>query len=397
MDPSPALCLIVDGFSTASITIPSFPWYTGTPSPTPVLTPNHSPLTNPSPPLFGDINKYNVLQKVKEMYTNPRFVSARDMTNPFEAIHPSIFNNRSGLKLANIDAVHHMSSHVSTPNSMQSISDFTFCDVAAGPGSFTQYLQYRYSLGIGYGMTLKIPNLDWNTRSIDMKRFTPYYGPNNTGNLYHNWKSFIIFVTDKHPSGVDLVTADGGFDFDEIVDKTTVNRQETITSRLLLTEVLIGLGCAKLGGNFIVKVFDTLTTISAQLVFILSQCFEDILIFKPVTSQPTSAERYILCKRRRDNIQGWFQLMSSAADMYDETSFITSLFSETLPVEFVKWLTELNNLSIDNQLRTGQNILKVLKGQSVSIPEYNIPKFLTIWNLPDRPIPTNSALKLYKV
>lgn len=395
MDPSASLCLVSDSFTPTNPPLPSLPWYTGATVNPFTLDLKHSPTTSPVPIVFGDAKKYAILQKVKGLYANVNFPAAREKTNPFEHISRSIFINRAGVKLANIDAVHHMTSNIFTLDNMKSSDEFTFCDVAAGPGAFTQYLQYRYPNGIGYGMTLKVPNLDWSTNFIDMKRFTAFYGSDGTGNLYYNWKEFVTFVTFKHPNGVDLVTADGGFDVDDVTDQTAIQRQEWLSSRLLITQILVGLGCTKIDGNFIVKVFDTLTEISAQLLFVLSQCFKDIIIFKPVSSRPANAERYVLCKHRVDDIQPWFALLSTTAESYSDASFVSGLFKESIPTDFSKWLTDMNIMNMDAQLKTGKLILDSMKGTPVTVPEYNIHKFLTIWNLPDGPIPyKTSKIKL---
>ena len=305
--------------------------------------------------------------------------------NPFEQIGRSIFINRAAVKLANLDAVHHVSGEIFTFDGKTSDKAFTFCDVAAGPGGFTQYMQYRFPNSKGYGMTLRHEKLDWSTKSLDMTKFSPFYGPDNTGNLYTNWEHFIKFILTNELGGVDLVTGDGGFDLEDTMDspearqdrKTLLHRQEFLSSRLLLTQAIVGISCTKIGGNFVVKVFDTVT-ICAHILFVLSQCFERILVFKPVSSRPANAERYVICMGRKPNIQIYYQLMAEAARNYQETTYLTSLFVEDLPIEFQGWLTTNNNLSIDRQLLAAQDILLYLGGKIPKITEYNISKFLTL-------------------
>jgi cap1 methyltransferase len=292
--------------------------------------------------------------------------------------------NRAAIKLANIDAVHHISNHVFTFIDKTSPSPFSFCDVAAGPGGFTQYLQYRFPNSIGYGMTLKHQTLDWNTKSLDMSRFSPFYGPDNTGNLYTNWNHFIDFVLAEQPNGVDLVTADGGFDLEE-GDKTLLHKQEFLSSRLLLTQSLIGIACTKLNGNFVLKTFDTVTSISAHVLFILSLCFNRIIIFKPISSRPANAESYLLCIGRKPDIQQYYQLLSDAANLYTDDLFLSTLFSDDLPASFTNWLYSSNTRSLDRQLSSAQHILLYINGQSPTIPSYDTRKFLLMWNLPDTP------------
>lgn len=389
MDPSAALCITYDSLKE----IPPTPihhindgWYVND---TPYqLTPQYNlQSTTENPPIvYVDTQRYQILQRVKDAFDTEGFIEARDAMNPFEQIGKSIFINRAAVKLANIDAVHHVTKDIFMFNKKQSDQAFTFCDVAAGPGGFTQYMQYRYPAAIGYGMTLRDDKLDWSTKFLDMNRFTAFYGPDNTGNLCTNWDPFIKFVLSQQPNGVDLVTADGGFDLDDPNDKTLLHRQEFLSSCLLLSEVLIGISCARIGGNFVLKVFDTVTTVSAHTLFILTQCFDRILIFKPITSRPANAERYVICIGRKPDVQPYYQLLAQAATVYQPNLYLSSLFQEQLPGTFEQWLTSSNQQSINGQLQAAQHILLYLQGKPPDISEYNIDKFLTIWNLPDTPI-----------
>lgn len=396
MDPSATLCLAFDSLKE-SPPIPINPdlWYTHDNQIE--LTPSFSLQSTRInlPPQFADVNRYQLLQKIKDAFDRDGFIEARDAMNPFEYIGRSVFINRAAIKLANIDAVHHVTDELFTFDDKQTSKDFTFCDVAAGPGGFTQYLQYRFPNAIGYGMTIRSENLDWSTRFLDMTRFTPFYGPDNTGNLYTNWEPFIQYVLKEQPLGVDLVTGDGGFDLEDTEDKTLLHSQEYLSSRLLLTQILIGIACTKIGGNFVVKVFDTVTNISAQLLFILSQCFDEILVFKPVSSRPANAERYVICRRRKENVRKYYDLLATAARTYKSDEYLTTLFIEALPDPFVNWLTKANEQSTNRQLLAAQNILQYMQGETPDIPQYNIHKFLIIWNLPDTPITQrNSTIRV---
>lgn len=400
MDPSAAACIVYDSLKEAPV-IPAEDLTKDLKVPEPFglftqwfeqnnpvqLTPRYEQISvqEAPQPLYCDPTRYGILQKVKDAFDAEGFIQARDAMNPFEKIGRSIFINRAAIKLANIDAVHQVTNELFTFDHKSSEKEFTFCDVAAGPGGFTQYMQYRFPIAKGYGMTLRHDKFNWSTNFIDMKRFTAFYGPDNTGNLYTNWEHFIHFVQSQSPDGVDLVTGDGGFDLEDGVDKTLLHRQEFISSRLLLTQSVIGVKCTKMGGNFVVKVFDTVTEFSAQVLYLLAQCFEKILIFKPVSSRPANAERYVICMNRGTDIQLYSQILVDAARTYTDTLYLNSLFQKPIPIEFQQWLTQNNTESIDRQLYAAQNILLYLQGSFHEIPQYDIEKFLIIWNLPDTP------------
>jgi cap1 methyltransferase len=338
--------------------------------------------------LYCDANAFTVLQGAKDKFSDYEpddFVKARNASNPFEDIGRSIFMNRAAIKLANIDAMLEVSTRF-TFLQKQDPSAFTFCDVAAGPGGFTQYLQYRFPKGVGYGMTLR-GQLDWRTKSLDLTRFYPYYGSDNTGNLYTHYDDFVQYISKEKPEGVDLVTADGGFDVEDTVSEgeNLLSKQEFLSSRLFLTQAYVGISCTKGGGNFVLKSFGVMNLITAQILYILALAFERVCIFKPVTSRPANAECYIVCKRRRDQIMDLRTLLKNAAAAYTDTAYLNRIFEEELPEDFEDWLTIRNNEAIANQVKAVTALLFTLDNRSYDLPQYDIAKFLLIWNLPDTP------------
>lgn len=386
MDPSASLCAAYDSLKQPPpVQTATSNWYSSLHRVPLQFAPELISIQSAPPPQYCDAERYAILQRVKDAFDTDGFIEARNTANPFEGIGRSIFINRAAVKFANIDAVHHVSGVTFTLDAPQSEQPLIFCDVAAGPGGFTQYLQYRFPKAIGYGMTLKHGTLDWSTRFLDMTRFTPFYGPDGTGDLYTNWRSFIEFFLQKHPLGADLVTGDGGFDLEDTEDKTLLHRQEFLSSRLLLTQATIGIACTKAEGTFVVKVFDTVTHFSAQIIYLLAQCFREILIFKPVSSRPANSERYIICRGRHGDINAYLHLLAYAAGSYREDAYLNRLFETPLPEDFITWLTQANTASIQQQLEAGQQILLTLSGQSPPVPTYNLDKFLIIWNLPATP------------
>ncbi|OAD78340.1 hypothetical protein PHYBLDRAFT_185181 [Phycomyces blakesleeanus NRRL 1555(-)] len=247
------------------------------------------------------IQKANALREtIRQAPAEPRS-TARARSNPFESIGKSIFMNRAATKLAALDATF----------SLSSTSDnkpLVFADLCGGPGGFTEYLLWRVCSGggnaHGYGITLKMPDetdeLNWQTgkfRSDAPLNFTIIDGPDGSGNLYHEanilgFGSKIMSETSNQ--GVDLVVADGGFDF-----TGKEEHQENYAQRLLLCEAITMLTCLKKGGTYVCKFFDMNEEFTADLVWLLYQLFEMVCITKPLTSRPANSERYLVCKQLR--------------------------------------------------------------------------------------------------
>lgn len=103
--------------------------------------------------------------------------------------------------------------------------------------------------------------------------------------------TFIEFInsTDKL---ADLITADGGMDKKTDEDYMF---EEYNHLPLFLGETIVALFTQKIGGTFVLKMYDTLYINSVNLLHILSAFYETVKIIKPYTSRPCNSEKYIKC------------------------------------------------------------------------------------------------------
>ncbi|KAI8384517.1 FtsJ-like methyltransferase-domain-containing protein [Radiomyces spectabilis] len=249
---------------------------------------------------FGDVmQKLNALRLKTGRLSHEQLSSARQRSNPFEHIGKSIFMNRAATKLAALDATFQLTAtELNKP--------LLFADICGGPGGFTEYLLWRTSSGggsaHGYGITLKSSDDAANWHLEEMRRdiplnFTQIDGVDGTGDLYKeaNIREFAAVVSNHTKKrGVDLVVADGGFDF-----TGKEHMQEQLARKLILCEIITMLTCLKQGGTFVCKFFDMMEDFTADLVWLLYQLFDRICITKPLTSRPANSERYVVCKNLR--------------------------------------------------------------------------------------------------
>ncbi|KAI9238683.1 MAG: FtsJ-like methyltransferase-domain-containing protein [Podila humilis] len=243
-------------------------------------------------------------KKLREV-PQEKFSRARQRCNPYELVGSSIFMNRASVKLASIDSQLALTATKEDPSSGEDkeISNtFRFADLCSGPGGFSEYLLWRkHTWGErarGWAITLR-GDLDFaldrfhrDTAVADTLK--TYYGADGTGNLLkaENIEAFANLVeTESSGFGVGLVSADGGIsvDGDEAV-------QETLLQRLILCQILTMFKILQKGGDFVVKIFDIFTPVTAGLVWILSRHFEKICVVKPLTSRPMNSERYVVCR-----------------------------------------------------------------------------------------------------
>ena len=93
---------------------------------------------------------------------------------------------------------------------------------------------------------------------------------------------------------MELVTGDGGFDF-----SVDFNRQESVSAKLIFCQIAFAIAVQKIGGNFIIKFFDTFTQVSLDMMYLLSLVYEEVYVVKPNTSRYANSEKYVVCKKFR--------------------------------------------------------------------------------------------------
>ena len=114
-------------------------------------------------------------------------------------------------------------------------------------------------------------------------------GVDKKGDLYN--EKNLKYIIENHSNSMDIVTADGGFDF-----STDFNKQELSIANLLFAQICYAVTLQKKNGSFILKIFDVFKYISVELLFLLSNCYENVYIYKPFTSRIANSEKYIICK-----------------------------------------------------------------------------------------------------
>jgi hypothetical protein len=350
--------------------------------------------------------KFDELLNLEDQLNNDEEARSRatEQLDPFSKLGTSIFMSMDAIILANMDAIFKFTGHYSSllkqrlettyekvgekevqgygaPLTMfEEDRNFTFTLIGDSPGGFAQYLQYRVIRNRAYVMTPEHQGLDFN--GLNTKYFYVTNGEDGTGDIIRNREYFIDLVRKRIPGGVHLFFANG----EDIYYSTG----EIENTRLLLNETIINMACNKEGGNFVLKMFDTVTDFSAQLLFIISQCYELLILFKPVSSQITTPIKYAIGLKRRPDatVDTYIDILRKVEKSYStdsltgELRFVSSFLEKPLPEDFRIWLSKQNNYLIDSQLEFNKSVKDVLNGFEVITPKYNTSKALKIWSIP---------------
>ena len=162
---------------------------------------------------------------------------------------------------------------------------------------------------------------------------------------------------------MDIVTADGGFDF-----STDFNNQEKQACNLIFAEICFAILTQKQGGTFIIKFFDIFNMASIDLIYILSCFYGVVSITKPCTSRSANSEKYIVCENfKYSDTSEYFKVIYSIFNRYDlKKTDIKRFISIPIPVHFLNKIKEINYLLGQHQIENINNTIELIISDSDS-------------------------------
>lgn len=242
------------------------------------------------------------LCKMKEKITSKekQWDIYKKYTNPYEYIHTaSPFKKKAVSKHKPLSRSFFKMIEIIQTFKMQFRGPIRTFHLAEGPGGFIEAVRYlRDNTEDTYiGMTLlddkksdsSIPawkKSEWFLKSNP--NVVLENGADGTGDIlsFENFE----YVVAKYPEKMDLITADGGFDF-----SIDFNQQEIFIGKLLFAQMAYAICLQKYRGKFVLKIFDCFMQHTIDIIYILSSFYEKVYIMKPNTSRYANSERYIIC------------------------------------------------------------------------------------------------------
>ena len=296
--------------------------------------------------------------------------NTKKFTNPYEFIHTNIPNTKKSIsnikpisraffKLIEIYNTHKLLPHNDIP--MKSFH------LAEGPGGFieaTTYLRNNKDDNY-YGMTLledkniNIPG--WNKADFLLQKYPNIKivsGVDKKGDLYN--EKNLKYIIENHSNSMDIVTADGGFDF-----STDFNKQEQVAFRLIFTQVLYALVMQKKGGHFVLKIFDIFEYGTIDILYLLSTFYEKVVLMKPYTSRYANSEKYVICKKfKYDNISDLHKKFIGILSFFNGFDFdkykINSILDVPIQNYYINSINEINSIFGNQQIENILNTIKII-------------------------------------
>jgi 23S rRNA U2552 (ribose-2'-O)-methylase RlmE/FtsJ len=317
---------------------------------------------------------YEIKKKIEERDT--QWDAYKKYTNPYEYIHTMVpYKKKSIAKYKPLSRSYFkMIEIIHTFQLSQTVNPITTFHLAEGPGGFIEAIcMIRKNKKDRYiGMTLHdeihdstIPG--WKKAESFLKQNPNVHietGNDNTGNILS--LSNLIGCKDSYGSSIDLITADGGFDF-----STDFNNQELSIAKLLFAQTCFALTMQKKGGTFILKIFDCFMQHTSDILCILTSFYNKVFITKPHTSRYANSEKYIICKdfllpsceRFFHFIKRAFTKMVSNTTNITNTTYVHRFLNCPIPLCFVSKIEEYNAILGQQQLENIHSTLLLIDNQ----------------------------------
>ena len=238
----------------------------------------------------------------------------------------------------------------------------------------TQYKIYTISLNKDLPK-YKIFNLPSYNKIIMNKYVHMLYGKDESGDI-NNVENIDYIESIVSPKQFYLITGDGGFD-----EGCDFNNKEQLHYQLILNEIYTAIKLQKKDGHFILKMFDIFTDSSLHLLYLLTLCYSDVYIYKPLTSRPTNSEKYIICKHfclNDENKDFLIHELKTISKLYNEKlnsqsqsiKYGSFTLFNIIPQEFIHNIKYINTQLLNRQCTFLQKAI-VLCNDSKFITNYN--------------------------
>lgn len=259
---------------------------------------------------------------------------------------------------------------------------FMSAHLAEGPGSFIQATMFFRELFSKYSKTDKYYAVTlYDEEKMNIKKeFMDYYDNEKPQRVFihktykindsktkdngditkpNTITNFIQFIDDK----VDLVTADGGFEWNN------ENIQEQESAVLIYGQIVMALNIQKKGGNFVLKIFEIFTHLSIKFIMILKYFYEHVHINKPLTSRNSNSEKYIICIGYKYNnnelIKNMMTILNSINQQKINRLFLHDIFTTIkIPPSLIVDIININTILSNIQFKTINKIIEYINGSN---------------------------------
>ena len=210
--------------------------------------------------------------------------------------------------------------------------------------------------------------LKYEKKKLANKDSKKTYKSYDNGDLT-NVKTISNFKSDikKSKKYADLVTADGGFVWDD------ENYQEMEAYKLVLGQMVGAIRVQNKGGDFVLKIFETFTIVSLKMIYLISSFYDECYVYKPFYSRTSNSEKYVIFKKFKYDQNKDSKYLDSKITMFEDILKVLSSndFSDrhlsdilpdlVLPENFINIFVYINTKIANKQQIMINNIITYIK------------------------------------
>lgn len=238
--------------------------------------------------------------------------------------------------------------------------------LAEGPGGFIEASVYvRNNKNDNYyGMTLVNDDPGcpgWRKSKLFLdnnSNVNIIYGEDNNGDLLslENFK----YCYKRWKNKMELITGDGGIDV-----SSDFNKQEKLVSKLIIAELMYAIVMQKEGGSYILKIFDIFSKLTLDILFILSNLYEEVYIVKPYTSRLANSEKYIYCNNFLvEDSEKFYEVFINNFEKLNNYDNIETILDINFDYYFLNRIEEINAILGQQQLENIINTINLINNRN---------------------------------
>ena len=159
---------------------------------------------------------------------------------------------------------------------------------------------------------------------------------------------------------MELITGDGGIDV-----SSDFNKQEKLVSKLIIAELMYAIVMQKEGGSYILKIFDIFSKLTLDILFILSNLYEEVYIVKPHTSRLANSEKYIYCNNFLvEDSEKFYEVFINNFEKLNNYDNIETILDINFDYYFLNRIEEINAILGQQQLENIINTINVINNRN---------------------------------
>lgn len=188
---------------------------------------------------------------------------------------------------------------------------------------------------------------EWYARCPDYYDFKGRY---NLLDIYpNNWiksNQIDILKQDSRLKDIDIIICDPGMK----ITPDKFNEQESYMLLLILEQLYTSLQLLPLNKILITKIYLPLAeSLSIQILYLLSLCFETVKVVKPLSSHASSSEIFCICYNYNGNIQD--AINKNIKSILTKKDITLNIF-ETIPENFIEQIVHISDVLVVKQINS---------------------------------------------